>query len=161
MCWDPRSGGTRQATTTQLEWQTPTWLEKRQTQDRAGGVGDCGLCRLWTGPELTRQARKSTDCGRRVENDLVGNPEVPAIEVDPAILGFESTRVHMRCDNEVFSTQLSRTVPAYPRDVVRRGSFWRVGREFPTVFKLRMTVINRMKTISRNAKTAGHSTDCA
>ena len=44
--------------------------------------------------ELTRQARRSeevflhSDRGRQVEHDLVGNPEVPATEVDPTALGF-------------------------------------------------------------------------
>ena len=53
--------------------------------------------------------------GRRVEHDLVGNPEVPAIEVDPTTLGFSpedgSWRpLHdlgsVRSDSEVSSTLL-------------------------------------------------------
>ena len=45
------------------------------------------------GDHTARQTRRSeevfvhSDRGRQVEHDLVGNPEVPATEVDPA-LGF-------------------------------------------------------------------------
>ena len=81
------------------------------------------------GPELTRQARRSeevfvhSDRGRQVEHDLVGNPEVPATEVDPTALAspedgsghplasdrahdLESMRVDVRRDSEVSSTLL-------------------------------------------------------